>query len=438
MRPRMMLAALGAAAAAAALAPAGALAARPSAAGGCAISIQVAPRVITTGDPVVIFGRLRCPARVGRPVQLFHHLPGQRRFTLVGAVRTDASGFYEFSRADGVVDTNRSWYVRSRGVRSSTRTIRVAAEITLAGPPDGSNLLTGPKDAVTFTGSVDPSDAGARVILQRQNAATGGDWRRIDASTVGANGSFTIMHTFKVPGDANVRVLVRSQGRNIPSPSQVLTYEISQAQNPNLTIAASQDPIPFGQSLTISGTVANGALAPLTLYARTARGGRTAVATTVADAAGNYTFPAQSPTYNTAYQVTRTTGAASAVLYEGVRDGLTAQVSTSSVPAGQPVTFSGTVSPDHSGHVIYLERQNASGNGFHVVQVALVGSGSGYSITHRFYDTGTKVVRVFIPGGPENQGAASQPFTITVAPAPAATLTPDSGANSSQPPAGQQ
>ena len=40
-------------------------------------------------------------------------------------------------------------------------------------------------------------------------------------------------HTFVVPGDANIRVLVRSQRRNAPSPSNVLTYEISQAQNPS-------------------------------------------------------------------------------------------------------------------------------------------------------------------------------------------------------------
>lgn len=35
---------------------------------------------------------------------------------------------------------------------------------------------------------------------------------------------------------------------------------------------------------------------------------------------------------------------------------------------------------------------------------------------------GAKVFRVLIAGGPENQGAASQPFSITVTPALAASL----------------
>ena len=410
--------------------------ARPSAR--CAISMQVAPRQITAGDPVVIFGRLRCPNNAGKFVRLFHRLAGRAGFTPVQRTMTDGRGFYEFSRADGVVNTNRAWYVTSAGARSVTRAIRVSAEVTLDGPPETTPLQTGPAHAVTFSGTVDPADVGARVVLQRQNAATGGDdWRRIDVGRVGAGGAFSIVHTFKVPGDANIRVLVRSQGRNVPSPSNLLSYVVDQAQNPNLTIAASQDPIVFGQSVVISGTLAGGALAPVTLYGRTAQGATTVVATTVTDPAGNYSFPPQSPMHNTAYQV-KGLSRASALLYEGVRDMLTAQASASTVPADSPITFSGSVSPDHTGHVIYLERQNATDGDFHVVQVATVGSGSTYSITHRFFDTGTRTVRVYIPGGPENQGTPSQTFTITVTPAPASALSPDTSGNSSQPPSGQQ
>jgi hypothetical protein len=47
-----------------------------------------------------------------------------------------------------------------------------------------------------------------------------------------------------------------------------------------------------------------------------------------------------------------------------------------------------------------------------------VGTGSVYTISRRLFVPGTKVFRVFIPGGPLNQGAASQTFTITVNPAP--------------------
>jgi hypothetical protein len=259
------------------------------------------------------------------------------------------------------------------------------------------------------------------VVLQRQNALTGNEWHRIDRGVVAPGGTFSITHTFVVPGDANIRVLVRSQGRNIPSPSNVLTYEISQAENPALTINASADPISFGQAVTISGTLEGGVHAPVTLLAHTDRQGFAPVAQAMTDASGNYAFPAQAPVNSTFYEV-QGADRTSAVLYEGVKDVLTAQVSQTTIEAGQTLTFSGAVAPDHTGHVVYLERQNASGTGFHVVQVASVSPGSVYSIAHTVYVPGTKVFRVMIPGGPENEGAASQPFVVNVTPAPASAL----------------
>jgi hypothetical protein len=441
MRSSRLIPALVAAISLLAVVPASALARKhPSRNGRCRISIEVAPRQIVAGEPVVIFGRLRCTKQAraaGREVRLFHHLIGQGGgFSYVQSATTDAAGFYVITGADAPVETNRAWYVRALGARSATKRIRVAAAVTLSGPTEG-QLLTGFPNRVTFTGTVSPADAGARVILQRQNAATGGDWRRIDSSSVTAAGTFTIIHTFVVPGDANVRVLVRSQRRNLPSVSNVLGYVISQAQNPQLTIQASADPIAFGESVTISGKLEGGAGQFVTLLARGRhQHGFARIAEVQANGAGEYSFPAQSPINNTFYRV-RSAHEASAVLYEGVKDVLAAQVSASTVQAGQSVTFTGTVAPDHTGHAIYLERQNAGGTGFHVIEVGLVGAGSAYSITRRLYDPGTKMLRVFIPGGPENQGAASQPFTITVTPAPASTLTGESPEGAGFPPEGQ-
>ncbi len=116
---------------------------------------------------------------------------------------------------------------------------------------------------------------------------------------------------------------------------------------------------------------------------------------------------------------------------------LTAAVSQTTIQAGQSLTFAGSVAPDHTGHVIYLERQNASGSGFHVVKVGFVTIGSIYSIAHTVYEPGTKIFRVKIPGGPENEGAASTPFTVVVTPAAAAALTPEAPGNSSLPAEGQ-
>jgi hypothetical protein len=440
MRSRRLVPAIMAAISLLVLVPSSAFARKhPSPNGRCAININVAPREIVAGDSVVIFGRLRCLDQANdanQEVKLFHHLVGLPGFDFVQSTTTDANGFYELSPADGVVETNRSWYVRSDRARSATKGIRVAAQVTLSGPAEG-QLLTGVANHVTFTGTVSPADVGARVILQRQSSTTGGQWHHIDTGVVDATGNFTIVHTFIVPGDANIRVLVRSQGRNIPSVSNELAYAISQAQNAELTIQASADPIAFGEAVTISGKLASGPNQPVTLLARTRhQHGFARVAQVSTNAEGVYSFPPQSPVNSTFYKVT-SAHISSAVLFEGVKDVLTAQVSATTVQAGQSVAFSGIVSPDHTGHVIYLERQNAHGPGFHVIQVASVGAGSTYSIVHRLYDPGTKVLRIHIPGGPENQGAASQPFSIQVTPAPASTLMPEASENSTLPPEGQ-
>jgi hypothetical protein len=443
-------------AAASLLAPAAAVA-RPhkhsNPSGRCNVTLNVAPRQITAGDSILAFGRLRCthPANAaGQAVQLFEHVHGTAGYTLAQSTTTDARGFYELTQSG--VQSDVSFYVRSHRAQSARRHVQVAAQVTLAGPPEGTQLFTGAPNKVEFTGTVNPADVGARVILQRQNALTGNEWRRIDRGTVGAGGAFTIVHRFLVPGDANLRVIVRSDGVNIPSDSNVLTYEVSQAQNPQLTIDASSDPISYGQPVTISGVATGAASSPITLLARTVhQHGFAPVAEVSTNAGGEYTFPAQSPVNSTLYEVTTANQPCkvphghvcsaradrSALLYEGVKDVLTAAVSQSTIQAGQTLTFTGTVAPDHTGHIVYLERQNVGNGNFHVVEVATVGAGSAYSIAHKVYAAGTKVYRVRIPGGPENEGAASSPFTIQVTPAPAAALTPEGPGNSGLPAEGE-
>jgi hypothetical protein len=410
---------------------------------GCRVRLNVAPHVLTAGETVLAYGQLTCrlaTAEQGQTVTLYEHAVGAiGGYTAVGTTTTDEHGFYQLSPAP--IASNSTFYVTAGAARSGSRLARVAAQVTLSGPTESSQILTalrtGRRNSVTFTGTVNPADDGAIVVLQRQNAITGNDWHRIQVGVVNPGGTFTIKHVFVVPGDANIRVLVRGSRRNIPSASNVLNYEISQAQNPNLTISSSADPISYGQSVTISGVAAGAPNMPVTLFAHTAhQGGFSPVAQTTTDASGNYTFPVQSPVDSTFYRV-RGAGRSSAVLYEGVKDVLTAQVSATTLPAGQPLTFSGTVSPDHTGHVIYLERQNASGTSFHVVEVASIGAGSAYSITHTIYTVGTSVYRVKVPGDPQNGGTVSPNFTITTTPPMPSTLTPEAPGNSTQPSQGQ-
>jgi len=125
-------------------------------------------------------------------------------------------------------------------------------------------------------------------------------------------------------------------------------------------------------------------------------------------------------------------------VFEGVKYGLTAAPSATSVPVGQPLTFSGVVTPAVAGHPIYLEVLNPSGVNFHVVQVGTVGADGKYSITHTIYNAAfsQRKFRIKVPGDPQNQGIASPSFTVAVT-AATGPIAPESSANSSQPHEGQ-
>lgn len=425
---------------------------RPSrrSAAGCRVTLQVAPRLVYAGGKVTASGRLSClgsgPVE-GQTVTLYQGSAVTPGYSVAGTATTEKTGFYKIETA-GALTTNSRFYAVADGAQSPYRSVKVAAQVELKGPAENvqlqAGLRTGRRNRVTFTGSVSPADVGAVVILQRQDALTGNEWHRIGSGVVSATsdpavGSFSITHRFLVPGDANIRVLLRSPFRNAPTPSNFLTYQISQAQNASLTIKSSADPITFGQPVTISGVAAGAANMPVTLLARTAhQGGFGPVAETTTNGTGGYEFPAQSPVENTFYEV-KGNGRTSAVLYEAVRNVITASVSPGlSVQVGQTLTFSGNVTPERVGHVIYLERENALGTAFHVEQVSTIQTGSVFAIEHTVYEAGTSVFRVRIPGDPQNGGGISQTFTVQIAPASTASaLTPEAPGNTTLPPEGQ-
>lgn len=433
MRSIKLVPALAAMATLLALAPAGALAAKHPGlkrhrhaarvhAGACRLSLNAAPRFIEAGETAVVFGALACPAgtsAAGQAVTVLQRSAGTPGVSTAGTTSTDASGHYQLTTP--ALLTNSLFYATAAGAQSGQRPVKVSPKVTLSGPADGSQLFTGGgpfihsharrfglRNKVTFTGTVSPVDAGAIVVLQRENAVGGEEWRRIGLGQVGQGGTYAITHTFAVPGEVNIRVVVRERRLNSRGASESLSYEISQAQNPALTINSSADPISYGQPVTISGTISAPANTPLTLLARTRLQSKfVPVANAVSTTGGAYTFPVQTPLQSTLYQVTGA-GKASARLFEGVKYGLTAGVSSNTVQAGQPLTFSGTVTPGHVGHAVYLQAQNASGIGFHVVEVGTVTAGSTYSITHTPFNTGARKYRVKVPGDPENQGVASR------------------------------
>jgi len=432
------------------------------------ITIHAQPNPIVAGEPVVIFGRLLGRDDQDRLVVLYHRAAASLLgFVPVQTTQTDVNGAYEFSRADGRVDTSREWYVASAGAVSRVVNERVASLVTLGvtGPdnqaePDGSVLYTGKGFVYTFAGNDAPGVPGARVLLQRQAAAGGlNDWVTIGRGTLDASDDFSIVHSFVIPsssgGDANVRVLVPADGTNIASPSQSFSYEIEQTQNPKLTILPASYVIEEGSKDTINGVDAAGAGQTVTLYAHVAHEQFQSIATIVSGSGGTYSFGV-SPVYSTYYRVTSSspvaaklstgpsgtvgptgpTGATnavarpattSAVAFVGVRVVLTLKTTATTINQGQSVTFSGSVNPDETGRNIYLERLNATGTQWHIIASAVVGSDSQYSLSWSFYEIGSETLRVAMVGSPENQGNATTPVNVTVKAVPVTALVPAGG-----------
>jgi hypothetical protein len=405
---------------------------------GCRITVNADPHVITTGENAEVFGALICPgnssATVGQTVTIYAHtvgIPGQH---VVGTTSTGSGGAYALPVNGITADTR--YYATAAGARSNTRIIRVSPIVTLkaVGVAEGAAVKTGPANKVAFTGTVLPGDNGAQVWLQREAKTALEEWITIDGTHVHGT-SFTIIHKFVVPGDANLRVVVRPHNAfDVRGVSNLLSFEITQAQNPNLEINTSSYSVPYGSPVTISGVLKSGASGQkVTLFSRLEgvpeKFQKLTEGTT--GAGGSYSFTIASATANTQYYVT-SGGFRSAILFQGVKYLLnTNPPPATSAHAGTPLTFTGMVTPAPAGKTVYLERENASVGGFHVVTVAPLKQtspgdatkGGTYELTWWFYGSGPQTYRVRVAGDPSNQAASGTPFTVDVT-APLGPLTP--------------
>jgi hypothetical protein len=388
------------------------------------LTINAIPNPILAGEGVFIYGYLHGSPVAGQRIVLYHHVAGIPGYTRVGQTTTDPHGFYEFTRAENVVMTNRSWFVRDANeprVHSRTVYEQVAALVSMT--PSATTADTG--QPLVFTGHVTPNHAGEPVLLQQQ-VGSGDDWHTLASGRIGPGSNYSITYRFRFAGERDVRVLFRRDFRNLAGASDPVAITIQQKQLPGFAISSSAPLIDYGQSVTISGVLDTTATSnapepstPVTLWARTAFESQfTPVADTTTGQDGSYTFPAQLPLYNTEYQV-RTTLAPhrhSAVLFEGVRDVVGMSASATSTPAGQRITFDGTVLPDKTGHVIYLQRLGADGD-WHNAEIKVVQFGSTFHFAWTFGRAGTYEFRARITDDRGNVGGASAPVTIQVSPA---------------------
>ncbi|MEO9024864.1 MAG: hypothetical protein ABI339_07660, partial [Solirubrobacteraceae bacterium] len=185
------------------------------------LTIHAVPHNILAGEPVLIYGRLSSHAG-NQMVRLYHRIVGQPRFSLISVTRTDSVGRYEFVRAESVVETNRSWFVRGPA-KTHSRTVdeRVAALVSLA----ASSSTGTTRHAITFSGHLTPNHAGSTVLLQVQKGSSD-DWRTLKRGVVGPASNYQIAYAWRTPGARELRVLFRGDARNTTSASDPLDVVI--------------------------------------------------------------------------------------------------------------------------------------------------------------------------------------------------------------------
>jgi hypothetical protein len=380
------------------------------------LTINAVPRHIIAGEAVLIYGRLKGPGHADQLITLYHRINPAPAFSVIGTTQTDAQGRYEFTRAEGVVVSNRSWYVRGPGLTHS-RTVheRVAALVTLAANP-ASGFTRHP---IVFTGHLTPDHTGSVVLLQAQNGSTD-NWKTLKRKVVGAGSNYQVSYAFRTPGERDVRVLFRGDDRNTAAPSDPVYVTIQQTEIPDFTINTSDPVVDNNSPATISGVLyMPGTTTPepntsVSLFAREPGVVPfTLVDTQTTGTNGSYSFNEQTK-INELYEA-RTTFAPhrhSAVLFQGVQDVVNMTGPTAST-VGAGVTFTGDVSPSKAGHVIYLQKLGADSD-WHTVEVRVVQANSTFSFGWTFGTPGSKEFRARITGGPANVGGASAPDTVDV------------------------
>jgi hypothetical protein len=338
-------------------------AARPA---NCRITVGSSAAEVTAGEAVTLSGKVSCPgepeasAQSGAQTEAgAQHVSlaqasvgiGGRSFAAPQPVAVKADGSYELPPLTLTQNTVFKVHVGRHGAHVA---VKVAPLVTLSVSPlpapstsRASGAALSRRSRASFSGTVTPAGGSGRVALQVQYPADGEAWRTVAFSAINPDGSYSLARSFRIGGEASVRVIAHLRGTNAPGVSEAVSYAIPQAQNPQLTLSPSADPLLYGQSVTLSGVAAGTPGQTVTLLQRTDGGAFTTLATSTTDPSGNYSFQA-SPLSDATYAVSDAS-TRSTPLFVGVRYGVSVTSPPSTVAAGTPLTVTGTITPAHAG-----------------------------------------------------------------------------------------
>jgi len=188
------------------------------------LSIYASPNPVTAARQVRVFGRLvgvrRGVKSCGITIVLWRRFPTQHRYGAVARTRTTADGRYSFVFAAGKVTTNRDWYTTARGLQSRVLAEHARPLVTLSST--ATFAVAG--DVETFSGRLQPGDAGQRISLQRR---AGHRWLTLVRPRLGRDASFSVDHTFTTGRTEQWRALAPPTTRNLQSSSPTVKIRIA-------------------------------------------------------------------------------------------------------------------------------------------------------------------------------------------------------------------
>lgn len=387
-----------------------------SADGDCAVTLAAASTRVLVGESASLSGTVTCSAGVAAtPAHVdVYERSGPAGLGAKALAQSAATTKGNFTMTSAPL-TASTVFVARIGHRHARVAVQAAPAVTLSAAPAPSDAGVAsrlPRTKIAFSGSVTPAVGGELVALQVCHAATGERWRSIGWTHTAADGSYTLDHVLRTPGVTAVRTIVHPGDHLGVGLSETLSLQGSQPQQAALTIAASADPIVSGQAVGISGVLAGGSNAPVKLLARTLQGPFAVVAEGVTDEHGDYSFE-QSPAEATVYRVTSGT-TSSTGLREEVAFALVPAPAPATASVGDPVEFTGTLTPAAAGQPVVLERRGRSGVGFEPIAQGTVGAPPSYSVSFAFAKAGEYVLRLRAPGDGTHQGTTSAPFVLAV------------------------
>ena len=130
---------------------------------------------------------------------------------------------------------NTNWFVRGPDA-SHSRTVHEQVQALVKA--NAGTTSTDTAHPIVFTGTVTPNHAGGSVFLQEQRGSSD-DWQTLKSGRLDANSNYSIAYRWRRPGERDVRVVFRSDDRNLRGVSDPVTVDIQQAQVPGFTISSS-------------------------------------------------------------------------------------------------------------------------------------------------------------------------------------------------------